>query len=329
LQIHFCGVRGSTPAAGIEFVRYGGHTACLALAHDDAGAPTLVLDAGAGLVTLSRLLAGAPFIGTIMLSHLHWDHVLGLPFFAAADRPDAYTRVLVPEQDSTLDREGRSASGNDADGAANRDASGGEGGTGAHGDGDGWGGAREATAVLAGFMSPPYFPIEPTELRGNWTFGTIAPGEHEVEGFTVLAREIPHKGGRTFGYRVNDGHSTVAYIPDHCPTLLGPGEDGFGEYHAAAIELARDADVLVHDAHLFPEELAAEAAYGHSVADYAVELGRRAGASAVVLFHHRHTRTDDALDGLARRWQDASPNVTVAAEGASIDLRSPAPRVSS
>lgn len=291
MQIHFCGVRGSTPAAGIEFVRYGGHTACLALAHDGAGAPTLVLDAGAGLVLVSRLLAGAPFVGTIMLSHLHWDHVLGLPFFAAADRPDAYTRVLVPEQDS--------------------------------GSADGWDGAREATAVLAGFMSPPYFPIGPTQLRGNWTFGTIAPGEREVEGFAVLAREIPHKGGRTFGYRVSDGHSTVAYIPDHCPTLLGPGEDGFGEYHPAAIELARDADVLVHDAHLFPEELAAEAAYGHSVADYAVELGRRAGASSVVLFHHRHTRTDDALDGLARRWQDASPRVTVATEGSVIDLRSP------
>ncbi|HTZ64130.1 MAG TPA: MBL fold metallo-hydrolase [Solirubrobacteraceae bacterium] len=330
MQIHFCGVRGSTPAAGIEFVRYGGHTACVALAHDDVGAPTLVLDAGAGLVTLSRLLAGAPFIGTIMLSHLHWDHVLGLPFFAAADRPDAYTRVLVPEQDSGPDHDRESArdrgvggSGGAADAQGSGDAPDTQGNTGtadAREPTAGWDGAREATAVLAGFMSPPYFPIEPTQLRGNWTFGTIAPGEHEVERFTVLAREIPHKGGRTFGYRVSDGHSTVAYIPDHCPTLLGPGEDGFGEYHAAAIELARDADVLIHDAHLFPEELAAEAAYGHSVADYAVELGRHAGASSVVLFHHRHTRTDDALDGLARRWQDASPKVTVAAEGAVIDL---------
>jgi phosphoribosyl 1,2-cyclic phosphodiesterase len=172
-------------------------------------------------------------------------------------------------------------------------------------------------------MSPPYFPIGPTQLRGNWAFGTIAPGEREVEGFTVLAREIPHKGGRTFGYRVSDGHSTMVYIPDHCPTLLGPGEDGFGEYHPAALELSRDADVLVHDAHLFPEELAAEAAYGHSVADYAVELGRRAGVRSVVLFHHRHTRTDDALDGLARRWEDVSPSVTVAAEGSVIDLRAP------
>ena len=107
-------------------------------------------------------------------------------------------------------------------------------------------------------MSPPYFPIEPGELSGEWTFAAIAPGERQIEEFDVLAREIPHKGGRTFGYRISDGRSTLAYLPDHGPTALGMGEDGFGEYHPAAVELARGADVLVHDALMFPEELASE-----------------------------------------------------------------------
>src|ERR1700728_1459087 len=49
LQIRFCGVRGSIPSPGIEFVRYGGHTPCLALAHDGAAAPSLILDAGTGI----------------------------------------------------------------------------------------------------------------------------------------------------------------------------------------------------------------------------------------------------------------------------------------
>ncbi len=280
MRIHFCGVRGSTPAPGIDFVRYGGHTACLALAQTGAPAPTLILDAGAGLQRATSLLGGAPFAGTILLSHVHWDHTLGLPFFAAADRPDARVTVLIPEQ---------------PDGA-------------------------DAQAVLAGMMSPPYFPIEPGELSGEWSFASIATGELQIEGFTVLAREIPHKGGRTFGYRVSDGHSTLAYLPDHCPTALGPGEDGFGEYHPAAIELAQGADVLVHDALIFPEELASEAAFGHAVTDYAVQLGRRAAARSVVLFHHRHDRSDDALDGLAERFRVTSPSVTVAAEGSSLDL---------
>jgi ribonuclease BN (tRNA processing enzyme) len=281
LRIHLCGVRGSTPAPGIDFVRYGGHTSCVALAHDGARAPTLILDAGAGVQRVSSLLKGAPFDGTILLSHLHWDHVVGLPFFAAADNEDAHVSVLLPEQQPE----------------------------------------KDAARVLAGIMTPPYFPVEPTQLRGDWRFGTLAPGEREVEGFTVLAREIPHKGGRTFGYRISDGHSTLVYIPDHCPTTLGPGEDGFGAYHPAAIELARDADVLLHDAQLFPEELAAEADFGHSVADYAVELARRAGTRSVLLFHHRYDRTDDALDGLARRLGGgSSPAVSVAAEGLVLEL---------
>ena len=279
MRIHFCGVRGSTPAPGIDFVRYGGHTSCLALSQDGAAAPSLILDAGVGLQRASSLFAGAPFMGTILLTHLHWDHMLGLPFFAAGDRADARASVLLPEQD----------------------------------------GDATPAGVLAQVMSPPYFPIGPTELQGDWTFSAIGPGEQRVEGFEVLAREIPHKGGRTFGYRVSDGHSTLTYMPDHCPTALGPGEDGFGEYHPTALELAHGADVLVHDAQLFPEELASEARFGHAVADYAVELGRRAGTRSVVLFHHRQDRSDEALDGLAQRFRGAFPHVIVATEGAVLE----------
>ncbi len=284
MRIDICGVRGSTPAPGAEFVRYGGHTSCVALTREDAKSPTLILDAGGGLQIASGLLGGEPFDGTILLSHLHWDHTLGLPFFTAGDNLNARVSVLVPEQESRASAEG----------------------------------------VLAGLMSPPYFPIEPGQLRGDWTFATIAPGKLEIEGFDVLAREIPHKGGRTFGYRISDGRSTLAYMPDHCPTMLGPGEDGWGAYHPVAIELARDADVLVHDSALFFEELPSEASYGHALPDYAVELGRRAGTRTVVLFHHRHDRTDDALDGLARRLGSDggpgdAPEVIVAAEGTVLE----------
>jgi phosphoribosyl 1,2-cyclic phosphodiesterase len=281
LRIQFCGVRGSSPAPGAEFVRYGGHTSCLALSPDGTPKPTLILDAGAGLQVATRLFAGTPFDGTILLTHLHWDHVLGLPFFAAADNVDARVSVRLPEQES----------------------------------------GASAERVLAGMMSPPYFPVGPTELRGEWDFATVAAGEWLLEGFEVVAHEIPHKGGRTFGYRISDGHSTLVYMPDHCPTTLGPGEDGFGEYHPAALALASGADVLVHDAQLLPAELAAEADFGHAVADYAVELAKRAAARAVVLFHHRHDRTDDALDALARRLGGGStPEVSVATEGTVLEL---------
>jgi phosphoribosyl 1,2-cyclic phosphodiesterase len=279
VRLHFCGVRGSTPASGPDFVRYGGHTSCVAVAHDDAP-PTIILDAGTGIRRVTGLLNRQAFTGTIVLTHLHWDHVQGLPFFRGGDHDDAQVTVLLPDQQD----------------------------------------GTSAEQVLSRAMSPPHFPISPGQLRGRWSFQAISPGRLQVAGFTVEAREIPHKGGRTIGYRVSDGRSAVAYVTDHCPTALGPGPDGWGEYHAAALELAAGADVLIHDAQLLAEEMAAQTAFGHAAAEYAVELARRAGARRIGLFHHQPDRTDDQLDQIARRFAWAPVPVTVAAEEQVIDL---------
>ena len=179
----------------------------------------------------------------------------------------------------------------------------------------------DAEEVLRRVMSPPHFPITPADLRGTWRFLGLEPGEPvEMEGFTVLAREIPHKGGRTFGFRVSDGGATVAYLSDHCPTALGPGPDGLGEYHEAALALAHDVDLLVHDAQYLDEELAARASFGHASAGYAVALGERAGARRVLLFHHDPPRTDDDIDALVASFAGATVPVEAAAEGMVVDF---------
>jgi phosphoribosyl 1,2-cyclic phosphodiesterase len=279
VRAHFLGVRGSTPAPGESFVRYGGFTSCVAIAHDGEDAPSLILDAGTGIRRASELCGAGAFAGTILLTHLHWDHVHGLPFFAAADRGDARASLCLPDQ---LD-------------------------------------ATSASDVLARAMSPPHFPIGPEGLRGTWSFANLAPGTSQAEGFSIEAREIPHKGGRTFGYRVSDGDSALAYMPDHCPSLLGTGPDGWGEYHFEAMELAKGADALIHDAQMNPTETEAAIFFGHSVADYAVELARRAEARRVVLFHHGPDRSDEALDELGTRFA-AEPEVIVAAQSLVLEL---------
>jgi phosphoribosyl 1,2-cyclic phosphodiesterase len=279
VRLQLCGVRGSTPAPGPDFVRYGGHTSCVAVAHDGAP-PTLILDAGTGIRRVTALLGGQPFSGTILLTHLHWDHVQGLPFFRGGDHDDAQVSLLLPDQQD----------------------------------------GTTAEQVLSRAMSPPHFPISPGQLRGRWSFRAISPGRLQASGFTIEAREIPHKGGRTIGYRVSDGRSAVAYVTDHCPTALGPGPQGWGEYHDGALELAAGADVLIHDAQLLAEEVPAQAAFGHAAAEYAIELARRAGARQVVLFHHQPGRTDDELDKIAQRFAGSPVPVTVAAEEQVIDL---------
>jgi phosphoribosyl 1,2-cyclic phosphodiesterase len=283
VRVTFCGTRGSTPAPGLDYIRFGGHTSCVALSHDNgagASGPTLLLDAGTGLRRLSRLLGGAPFRGTVLLTHLHWDHVQGLPFFRAGDRDDARVDLLLPGPDDGTDAE----------------------------------------ALLARMMSPPFFPIEPSELRGRWRFGLI-PGEtFTAEGFSVLALDVPHKGGHTMGFRVSDGHSAVAYIPDHCPTAFGPGPGGIGEYHQTALRLAADADLLIHDAHLRAEEVEAEGSFGHAAAEYAVRLGTMAGARQVALFHHRPERSDVEVERTVCRFAESAVPVLGAAETLTVRL---------
>ena len=77
MQVRLCGVRGSTPAPGAEYIRYGGHTSCVVLTADGGEAPSLILDAGTGVRRVTSLLGGQPFRGTVLLSHLHWDHAQG------------------------------------------------------------------------------------------------------------------------------------------------------------------------------------------------------------------------------------------------------------
>jgi phosphoribosyl 1,2-cyclic phosphodiesterase len=97
VKVRFLGVRGSTPVAGPQYERVGGHTSCVAVTVGDE-LPALVLDAGTGLQELVPIFGDRPFQGVILGTHLHWDHVQGLPFFPQADREDAQVTFVQPAQ---------------------------------------------------------------------------------------------------------------------------------------------------------------------------------------------------------------------------------------
>jgi ribonuclease BN (tRNA processing enzyme) len=214
------------------------------------------------------------------LSHLHWDHVQGLPFFVAGDRDDAVVALRLPHE------------------------------------------GEPAADTLSRSMSPPHFPIGPEGLRGSWTFDSIDEGSHHIEGFEVLAREIPHKGGRTFGYRISDRTGSTAYLPDHRTAADGPGRE-------AALELARGVDLLVHDAQFLPGEAAPAAAFGHSRIDEVIALAEEAEVGRLVLFHHAPARTDDALDDVVSSIAASLPAgmamPLLATEGATVAVTSGTP----
>jgi phosphoribosyl 1,2-cyclic phosphodiesterase len=280
LRVVIFGGRGSTPAPGEPFSRYGGHTSCVALAHDGEQ-PTLILDAGTGIRRAGSVIGGGPFEGSILFGHLHWDHTQGIPFFTQGDQPSARVDVYVPAQ-------------------------------------------GDALGLLRRVMSPPHFPITPEELQGKWDFQSLEPGEHTIEGFSVQALDVPHKGGRTFGYRITDGRSAVAYISDHAPTVLGPGPDGLGELHPAAMRLASDVDLLIHDAQYTDDELPAKVDYGHSAVGYAARLAVAARARHLLLFHHDPSRTDDEIDAMVASCRDAAGSLCVDAAAEMREFTLPA-----
>jgi ribonuclease BN (tRNA processing enzyme) len=264
------GARGSTPAPGRDFLRVGGNTSCIAITPAGQARPTLLLDAGTGLTSVARSLGGAPFRGDIVLTHLHWDHVQGLPFFAAGDRDDSQVQLLMPAQDETSP---------DSPGSAAR--------------------------LLARSMSPPHFPIGPEGLLGEWAFSAIEPGRFSAGGCDVTALEVPHKGGRTFGYRVEADGASLAYIPDHHPsTDMAPG-----------LQLARGVDVLLHGAMFTEAEQDIAHAYGHATIQETHRLANEAGVGTLVLIHHAPHRTDDQVDALAESMAGTGVGVVVGREG--------------
>lgn len=267
------GVRGSTPAPGRDFLRVGGNTSCLAITPDGHDRPTLLLDAGTGLSSVATSLDGAAFAGDIALTHLHWDHVQGLPFFTSGDRDDSRVRLLLPAQEgATPDRPG------------------------------------SAAVLLARAMSPPHFPIGPDGLKGQWTFSAILPGRFSAGGCELTALEVPHKGGRTFGYRVEADGLSLAYIPDHHPsTDPAPG-----------LRLARDVDVLCHGAMFTEAEQDIAHAYGHATIQEAHQLAIQAGVGTLVLIHHAPRRTDDQVDALADSLSGSVVAVVVGREGNAV-----------
>lgn len=96
IEARFFGVRGSTPCEGPRYARYGGHTSCVVLQAGDE--PPVVFDLGTGLRVFGEEVAAAAgaFRGSVLLSHVHWDHVQGLPFFAPIHDPATVVDVVGP-----------------------------------------------------------------------------------------------------------------------------------------------------------------------------------------------------------------------------------------
>jgi phosphoribosyl 1,2-cyclic phosphodiesterase len=263
-------VRGSVPAPGAATKRYGGNTPCIEVR---AGDRCIVLDAGSGIRGLGEKLRDTdrPVSADILLSHYHYDHLQGLPFFAPLVEPQNRFTFHGPR------REGRSVQ-----------------------------------DVLEGQMVPPYFPVTLDELvRARIEFRTIEPGgSFGIGPVRITTAELDHPGGN-LGYRLEHDGRSLVYATDVEHTER-PAE--------ALVELARGADLLLHDAMYTDPEYEQRKGWGHSTWSGALATAEAARVKKLVLFHHDPDRDDRSLDGVLRKVQKRFPRTIAAREGQTLRL---------
>lgn len=175
---------------------------------------------------------------------------------------------------------------------------------------------------IAKAFSPPLFPVDLADVPARVTFRNTPRKPWSIGNAKVAAAPVAHPGP-TVGYRIQNGNSVLAYIPDHEPALAGAITTRTREWISGA-SVAAEADVLLHDAQYFGDEYESRVGWGHSSVDDAVAFTQAVDARRLVLFHHEPRHSDAQLERLEARARTlASGNgaqPTLAREGMVIDL---------
>ena len=262
-RVKFWGVRGSIASPGPSTVFYGGNTSCLEVRADGE---IIVLDAGTGIralgLALSQEFNGTPMNLTLLLTHTHWDHIQGFPFFVPAYNPKNTVRILGYEGA----RQGLAAT---------------------------LGTQMESPYFPVGMKElPGNITIE--ELRDmEFTVGKVQVRAMFVNHPGICVGYRLHTSGGDIVF-IPDNE------PFHRMRSKPEGADAkaleFAEQQdAKLIEFIRGADVLVIDAQYDREEYEQRVGWGHACIDDVAEMAVRAKVKQLFLFHHDPTHDDERV----------------------------------
>ncbi len=303
IRVRFWGVRGSIPTPGDKTVRYGGNTSCIEIRYGEGNdidtiGNLIIVDAGTGIRLLGdrlmgdRAATGRPVVASLFLTHTHWDHIMGFPFF---------TPIYVPG--TRLDMYGPVALQGES-----------------------------LQSLMSNQLSYQYFPVRLGELAADIRYRELREEKMELGGgMTVRTKYLNHPV-LCLGYRFEYGGSAVCTAFDTetfrnlfagDPSTPGYDADAAAEGEAVAREendrvreFYRGADLLIHDAqYTAPEYEARRRGWGHTTFEDAVENGVAAAVKHLVLFHHDPERGDLQLDEIL-----AAHRKTPAEHGFTLDL---------
>jgi phosphoribosyl 1,2-cyclic phosphodiesterase len=295
MKFRFWGVRGSIPSPGPRTVRYGGNTTCIEVGTDDG--TLIILDGGTGIYALAQhLLTRLPVRANIFITHSHWDHIHGLPFFTPLFIEGCRVRLHGAPDPVT---------------------------------------GNGIEHVMGVQLQHSYFPVSETQMDATIEYQTLESGVAVAVGDAQVDNVVMNHPVTNLGYRISCNGKSVFFTGDHEP-FYNPHPEGHPEHARYQAELEQcqhqiDAamagvDALIADCSYTREEYPAKRGWGHGTFDAALAAAVRVGAKALYCTHHEPTRSDDELEAvfaavMARhQGQLGDLRVFLAYEGLEVEL---------
>ncbi|MEN8256294.1 MAG: MBL fold metallo-hydrolase [Thermodesulfobacteriota bacterium] len=305
MKIKFWGVRGSIPCPGPHTIKYGGNTACIEVRFPELNR-LIIVDAGSGLRELGNHmlehdLGNGPIDTEIYLTHTHWDHIMGFPFFAPLYIRGTKLKVCGPvsyEQD-TLEK------------------------------------------IVGGQLTYRYFPVREVELGAEITYSPLKEESFDLgDGIKLTTKYLNHPIlclGYRFEYRdkvfctaydtepFTNVFVTDPHDPSYDEMMAAEGELVAAEQNQAIEQFIAGADLLIQDSQYTQQEYETDKqGWGHTSIEFAITQAKKAEVKAMALFHHEPMRNDDQYDDLAKIYcqegSDDELRIFFAREGMEIEL---------
>ena len=288
MHVRFWGTRGSIPKPGRNTLRFGGNTSCVEVR---TAADTLVIiDCGSGLHELGQALVSAgkrALSGHILVSHTHWDHIQGIPFFAPFFVSGSEWDIYAPK----------------GLGQSLHDTLAGQ----------------MQYAYFPVRLDQMNAKIRYHELiEGDFQLGDVSVRTQYMNHTALTLGFRLEADGAALVY-ASDHEPFSRYLASGTGEIVGQDR--------RHCEFLAGADLVIHDAQYTSSEYADKIGWGHSTVEYAVGMCRAAGAARLALTHHDPLRTDHAIEEIVGKTRDALSGMTsaldvfAAAEGQSFELK--------
>lgn len=248
-------------------MRYGGNTTCIEVRTDDGH--LIILDAGTGIFPLAQqLLKSMPVQANIFMTHSHWDHIQGLPFFTPLYIPGNKIRI--------------------------------------HGAYD-IVSQRGIEQVMEVQLQYSFFPVREVEMKAAIDYRSVNVGEPVTIGDATVTALLLNHPVVNFGYRIDCNGKSVFFTGDHEPWLniYAPEDDGYAEFQQiidqqqAHLDTAlAGVDIMIADSSYTATEYQSKLGWGHGTLEGSIAWGRRLGVKTLVCTHHEPERDDDALEAV-------------------------------